>query len=190
MNIYQTLVWPSEAATGEMISIEVLFGTHSIEIRVLGILLYKWRKRPKFESKFWKEILITGEWKGVVPPNYIQKIVHISTLFYQSLSIICSSSRKLFKGNEEYLQHDKILTLTPCEPLILCLSCSKWSCGTYQNCWKEWNAVIRQRCYRESTYFQSTDTERHMWDSINCTISAEWRTQKLWSCFNFKFYKY
>ena len=29
-----------------------------------------------------------------------------------------------------------------------------------------------------------------MWDSINCAISAEWRTQKLWSCFNFKFQKY
>ena len=63
------------------------------------------------------------------------------------------------------------------EPLILCFSCNKWSCGTYQNCWKEWNALIRQRCYRESTYCKSTDTERHMWDSINCTISAEWQTQ-------------
>ena len=51
---------------------------------------------------------------------------------------------------------------------------------------KEWNALIQQRCYRESIYCQSTDTERHMWDNINCAISAEWRTQKLW----FKFYKY
>ena len=62
--------------------------------------------------------------------------------------------------------------------LILCLSCNKWSCGTYENCWIEWNALIRQKCYRESTYCQSTDTERHMWDSINCAISAEWRTKK------------
>ena len=75
----------------------------------------------------------------------------------------------------EYLQLDKILTWTPYEPLIICLSCNKWSCGTYQNFWKEWNAVIRQRCYRESTYCQSTDTKRHMWDSINCTINAECR---------------
>ena len=42
----------------------------------------------------------------------------------------------------EYLQHDYILTWTPYEPLILCLSCNKWSCGTYKNCWKIWNALI------------------------------------------------
>ena len=71
-------------------------------------------------------------------------------------------------------------------PFILCLSCNKWRSGTYQNCWKEWNALTRQRCYRESTCCQITDTERHtvcerhMWDSINCAINAEWRTQKIW----------
>ena len=86
-----------------------------------------------------------------------------------------TNSSTTVKDNMEYLQHDKILTSTPYEPLILCLSCNKWSCGTYQNFWKEWNDVIRQRCYRESTYCQSTDTERHMWDSINCTINAECR---------------
>ena len=49
----------------------------------------------------------------------------------------------------ENLQHDYILTWTAYEPLILCLSCNEWSCGTYyQNCWKEWNALIRQWCYR------------------------------------------
>ena len=32
-----------------------------------------------------------------MPPNYVHKIVHISTLFYQSLSIISASGRKLFK---------------------------------------------------------------------------------------------
>ena len=62
----------------------------------------------------------------------------------------------------EYLQHDYILTWTLYEPLSLCLSCNKWSCGIYQTCWKEWNAVLRPRCYRESTYCQSTDTERHV----------------------------
>ena len=87
----------------------------------------------------------------------------------------------VLKDNMEYLQRDYILTWIAYEPLILCLSCNKWSCGTYQNCWKEWNALIWQRCYRESTYCQSTDTQRHMWDSVNCVISAEWRTQKLWS---------
>ena len=33
-------------------------------------------------------------------------------------------------------------------------------------------ALILQRCYRESTCCQSTYTERHMWDSVNCAISA------------------
>ena len=56
------------------------------------------------------------------------------------------------------------MTWSAYEPLILCLSCDKWSCGTYQNCWKEWNALIWQRCCRESRYCQSTYTERHMWD--------------------------
>ena len=77
------------------------------------------------------------------------------------------------------------MTWTAYEPLILCLSCDKWYCGTYQNCWKEWNALIRQRCCRKSRYCQSTDTERHMWDNINFSIFAEWQTQKLWSCLNF-----
>ena len=97
----------------------------------------------------------------------------------------------VFKDNMEYLQHDYILTWTASEsePFILCLSGNKWSCGTYQKCRKEWNALLRQNSYRESTYCPNTDTERHMWDSINCAIFAEWRTQKLWSCFNFKFYK-
>ena len=85
-----------------------------------------------------------------------------------------------------YLQHEVHLDMNClCTvPLILCLSCNKL------NCWKQWNALFRKRCYRESTYCQSTDTERHMWDSINCAISAEWRTQKLWPCWYFKFYKY
>ena len=32
-----------------------------------------------------------------MPPNYVHKIVHISALFYQSLSIISASGRKLLK---------------------------------------------------------------------------------------------
>ena len=40
MNINQTFLWPSEATTGEKISIEVLFDTHSIEMRVLGNLIH------------------------------------------------------------------------------------------------------------------------------------------------------
>ena len=31
----------------------------------------------------------------------------------------------------EYLQ-DHMLTSTAFEPFILCLSCNKWSCGTYE----------------------------------------------------------
>ena len=32
-----------------------------------------------------------------MPQNYVHKIVHISTLFYQSLSIIIASGRELLK---------------------------------------------------------------------------------------------
>ena len=48
---------------------------------------------PKSETFFWKEIVITEEWKRVMLPNYVHKIVHISALFYQSLSIISASGR-------------------------------------------------------------------------------------------------
>ena len=41
---------------------------------------------PKSETFFWNEIVITEEWKRVMPPNYVHKIVHISALFYQSSS--------------------------------------------------------------------------------------------------------
>ena len=74
------------------------------------------------------------------------------------------------KDSMEYLQHDYMLTWTAFEPFNLCLSCNKWSC-TYQNCWNEWNALIRQRCYRESTYSQSTYTDS-MWDSINSLFAT------------------
>ena len=63
--------------TGEMISIEgltVLSDTHCIELRTVGKLLYSCKNRPKFESYFWKEIEITAEWKGLMPPNYVQKL--------------------------------------------------------------------------------------------------------------------
>ena len=52
---------------------------------------------PISETFFWKEIVITEEWKRVMPPNYVHNIVHISALFYQSLSIISASGRKLLK---------------------------------------------------------------------------------------------
>ena len=52
---------------------------------------------PKSETFFWKEIVITEEWKRVMPPNYVHKIVHISDLFCQSSSIISASGRKLLK---------------------------------------------------------------------------------------------
>ena len=40
-----------------------------------------------------------------MPPNYVHKILHISILFYQSLSIISASGRKLLKmkNNKSFL---------------------------------------------------------------------------------------
>ena len=70
---------------------------------------------PKSETFFWKEIVITEVWKRVMPPNYVHKIVHISALFHQSLSIISASGRKLLKmknSNNKKLTHStKILKL-------------------------------------------------------------------------------
>ena len=93
------------------------------------------------------------------------------------------------KDNMEYLQHDYILKWTAYEPLILWLSCKKWSCGTYQDCWKEWYALHSTiRYYRESTYLQ---TQNGICGTVlTVQYMPEWQTQKLWSCFNFKFYKY
>ena len=51
----------------------------------------------KSETFSGKEIVITEEWNRVMPPNYVHKIVQISALFYQSLSIISASGRKLIK---------------------------------------------------------------------------------------------
>ena len=41
----------------------------------------------------------------------------------------------------EYL-HDYILTWTAYEPLILCVSCNKWSCGTVLNKIVEKNEML------------------------------------------------
>ena len=69
---------------------------------------------PKSETFFWKEIVITEEWKRVRPVNYVHKIVHISTLFYQNLGIINASGIKLLK-----MKNSKSFFLTP--------TCSIWN---------------------------------------------------------------
>ena len=42
----------------------------------------------------------------------------------------------------EYLRHDYMLIWIASEPLIVCLSCNEWRCGTYQYSWNEWNVLI------------------------------------------------
>ena len=87
-----------------------------------------------------------------VIPNNCSKVwwcfLIISCTFWRSRKKLSNSPKLSCGFNIEYLQHDFILTKLPTkyEPLILCLSCNKWSCGTYQNFWKEWNALIWQRC--------------------------------------------
>ena len=66
------------------------------------------------------------------------------------------------KDNMEYLQHDYMLIWTASDPLSLHLSCDKGSCDTE----KEWNALIWQICYKESTCCQSTATERHICGTV------------------------
>ena len=54
----------------------------------------------------------------------------------------------------EYLQHEYIVTWTAFEPLIFFVSCiNKFSCGIIKIFEKNY-ALIRQRCYRESTCCQ------------------------------------
>ena len=124
--------------------------------------------RHTYTDKIHKDARI--KYRDTSRPKIINNLQKNETINIHQLKIIIM----------EYLQHDYILTWTAYEPLMSCLSCNKWSCGTYQNCWKEWNALIRQRSYREPTYCERTGTEMYMWDSINCAISAEWRPQKLW----------
>ena len=54
-----------------------------------------------FLAKIWNLFLKRNcnnrRMKESYAPNYVQKIVHISALFYQSLSIISASGRQLLK---------------------------------------------------------------------------------------------
>ena len=86
----------------------------------------------------------------------------------------CNIIMSWLKYNMGYLQHDYILTWTAYDPLILCLSCNKWSYVVlYQNCWKERNAVIWQRCYRESTYTVKVQTQKGKCGTVLTAISDQ-----------------
>ena len=90
-----------------------------------------WKKARKIGEVFWRWF-IGGEWREV------------DTL----------------KDNMEYLQHDYMLMWTASEPLILCLSCNKWSCGAYQNSWKEWNALIWQIYVTKNQHAVKVQTQK------------------------------
>ena len=47
---------------------------------------------PKSETFFWKEIVITEEWKRVMPPNYVRKSEWLINLFFNTLHIMNFSS--------------------------------------------------------------------------------------------------
>ena len=115
-----------------------------------------------------------------------RKTVANCTSQVRSAKSLSAGGRGPLKDNMEYLGHDYMLPWTALfhvypvtnEVVVLIKIVQK----NFNESW--------QRCYRKTTFWQNTDTERHMWDSGNCVISAEWRTQKLWSCFSFKFQKY
>ena len=94
---------------------------------------------------------------------------------------ICMVASNHFKDNNTIINYGVLgawhIDMNCLGTVYLYLSCNKWSCATYQNCWKEWNAIIQPFVTENQHACQSTYTERHMWDRINCAISAEWRTQ-------------
>ena len=73
----------------------------------------------------------------------------------------------MFKDNMEYLQHDYMLTWVTFEPFTLCLSWNKWSCGTYQNCWKEWNALIRYNDVTENQHAVKVLTQKGICGTVS-----------------------
>ena len=51
----------------------------------------------KSETIFWKECVITEQWKRVMLHNQTHKIVHSSAMYYQNLIIIHECSKRLVK---------------------------------------------------------------------------------------------
>ena len=99
----------------------------------------------------------------------------------------------VFKDNMEHLQHDYIVhVVMNCLWTIFLyffLSCNKWSCGAYQIVEKS-VMLWFDKDVTEKQHAVKLLTQKGICGTVLTVISAEWRTQKLLSCFNFKFYKY
>ena len=59
--------------------------------------VHSWWNVAKSETIFWKECMITEQWKRVMLHNQTHKIVHSSAMYYQNLIIIHECSKKLLK---------------------------------------------------------------------------------------------
>ena len=60
-------------------------------------IVHSWWNVAKSETIFWKECMITEQWKRVMLHNQTHKIVHSSAMYYQTLIIIHECSKKLLK---------------------------------------------------------------------------------------------
>ena len=63
-----------------------------------------WQNLKQF---FWKECMITEQWKRVILRNHTHQIVHSSAMYYQNLFIIHECSKKLLKmkNSQSLLKH-------------------------------------------------------------------------------------
>ena len=67
---------------------------HSREVYNLMVMI---GNGNDYQTIFWKECMITVQWKRVMLHNQIHKIVHSSAMYYQNLIIIHECSKKLLK---------------------------------------------------------------------------------------------
>ena len=119
--------------------------THSIRIQRYSIT--KWSSRP------WS---ISSQLTGL-PANGMRLVLE---KYYNELRLLTVPNKNL--KSEGFSKCNKVSIV------------GLLAGGTYQNCWKEWNALIRQRCCRESACCQYTYTERHMWESIKKVCNICW----------------
>ena len=62
--------------------------------------VHSWWNVAKSETIFWKECMITEQWKRVMQHNQTHTIVHSSAMYYQKLIIIHECSKQVFKDEK------------------------------------------------------------------------------------------
>ena len=65
---------------------------------------YSWWNVAKSKTIFWKECMITEQWKRVMLQNQTHQIVQSSAMYYQNLIIIHECSKKVLKMKNSKLK--------------------------------------------------------------------------------------